>query len=252
MSSADYHGGDADVLYSMYDSERQMDIFSLQLFFMRFMGQVPMQLDQYFPKSWQRFGQSLAKCYCAFCVISSFHMAILFLKTTYDMLQNGELEEITDSLTMAIIYCFSTFATCYWLWRSQRLTAFISDVNKRYRHHSMAGLTFVAAKRSILLAHKISFYWLIACAVGVVCWGLAPMLLGVHVLPLKCWYPFDPLVCVPLTLSYMYLNYYKISETYDLRGSVCYTAMVSVFNGLYLWQWFCSLCVHCCHNVGSI
>ncbi|XP_075144813.1 odorant receptor 85e isoform X2 [Haematobia irritans] len=193
MSRKDFHGGDCDVIYSEYDSKRVDDIVNLQLFFMKLVGQVPIKLDVYFPPFWKPLCRCLAWCYSIFCVLSSLHMAILFIKTTFDTLQSGELEEITDSLTMAIIYSFATFATCYWLYRSVTLIKFINGVNRKYRHHSMAGLTFVSSKRSIVLAHKICKYWQTACIAGVVSWGLAPLLLGSHTLPLNCWYPFDPL-----------------------------------------------------------
>lgn len=196
MAAADFHGGDLTVEYSENDNKRQDDVFGLQLFFMKFMGQVPMELEEKFHSSWQKFGRRLALSYCGFCVLSNLHLAILYVKTTFDMLQSGELEEITDSLTMAIIFSFSTFATCYWLLRSKSLTAFLGDINAKYRHHSIAGLSFVSARRSVQLAHKITLYWLISCMVGVVCWGLAPLLMRSHTLPLKCWYPFDPLVCI--------------------------------------------------------
>uniref|UniRef100_A0A1I8NX59 Odorant receptor n=2 Tax=Stomoxys calcitrans TaxID=35570 RepID=A0A1I8NX59_STOCA len=160
---------------------------------MKFMGQVPIKLENYFPSPLKALCRRLAMCYCVFCVFSNLHLSLLYMKTTLDMLESGELEEITDALTMAIIFSFSTFATCYWLIRSQTLLKFISKVNREYRHHSLAGLTFVSAKQSIRLAHKVSLYWLISCTVGVVSWALAPLLLGSHTLPLKCWYPFDPL-----------------------------------------------------------
>ncbi|XP_075144814.1 odorant receptor 85e isoform X3 [Haematobia irritans] len=165
----------------------------MEMFFMKFMGQVPIKMEIYFSSSWKPWCRLLALSYCSFCVFSNFHIAVLFIKTTFDMLQDGVLEDITDALTLAIIYSFATFATCYWLYRSTVLVEFITQVNRRYQHHSLAGLTFVSAKRSIFLAHKTSLYWLIACIVGVVSWGLAPLLMGSHTLPLNCWYPFDPL-----------------------------------------------------------
>ncbi|XP_073819305.1 odorant receptor 85e [Musca autumnalis] len=193
LSSVYFYGGNPDVLYSERDSEREDDIFKLQLLFLKFMGQVPMRLERYMPSGWKNVANNLAKSYCIFCVISSLHLALLYAKTTFDMLQRGELEEITDALTMTIIFSFSTFATCYWLLRSGALNNFVADINSNYRHHSMAGLTFVSAHQSIRLAYKISLYWLIACSVGVICWALAPLLLHSHTLPLRCWYPFDAL-----------------------------------------------------------
>ncbi|XP_058988311.1 putative odorant receptor 85e isoform X2 [Musca domestica] len=191
-----FYGGDSDVLYSEHDSGREDDVFKLQLLFMKFMGQVPMQLERRLPLGWKNVAGMFAKSYCIFCVISNLHLAILYVKTTLDMLHNGELEEITDALTMAIIYSFSTFATCYWLFNAEALNSFIGDINANYRHHSMAGLTFVSAEHSIRLAYKVTLYWLIACCVGVVCWALAPLLLRSHTLPLRCWYPFDALPVV--------------------------------------------------------
>ncbi|XP_061392398.1 putative odorant receptor 85e [Musca vetustissima] len=193
MPSSNVYVGDSDVLYSEHDSKREKDVFELQIFFMKFMGQVPVQLDRHLPSSWKNIANALAKGYCIFCVVSNLHLALLYVKTTFDMLQNGELEEITDALTMVIIFSFSTYATCYWFFKSGTLKRFIADINTNYRHHSMAGLTFVSAHYSIRLAHKVTLYWLIACNVGVICWALAPLLLRSHTLPLRCWYPFDAL-----------------------------------------------------------
>lgn len=194
MTSKNYHGGSVKILYSKLDFERQENLFNFQLFFMKCVGQVPVQLELYFPKSCHTFAKGLAKSYCVFSAISTLHLAILYIKTTFDMLQHGKLEEITDALTMAIIYSFACFATCYWLWRSTAFLNFLNGINEQYRHHSIAGLTFVSAQSSFALAHKITKYWQLLCITGVICWALAPLILGSHTLPLKCWYPFDPLV----------------------------------------------------------
>ncbi|KAM7362487.1 odorant receptor 85e isoform 2-T2 [Cochliomyia hominivorax] len=134
--------------------------------------------------------------------ISTSHLALLYIKTTYDMLQMGELEEITDALTMAIIYSFASFATCYWLWKTKTLREFLENINKGHRHHSMAGFTFVSSHSSYNLAYKITLYWLRSCMVGVVSWALNPLLLGSYTLPLKCWYPFNPLQPVVYEFTY--------------------------------------------------
>lgn len=196
MASKDFHGGSSSVLYSKKDHERRKNLFHLQLYFMKFVGQVPINLEKYVTEPWQRTAKILAKCYCAFSAISTSHLAFLYLKTTYDMLQMGQLEEITDALTMFIIYSFASFATCYWLWKTKALTTFLQDINQRHRHHSMAGLTFVSSHSSYNLAYKITLYWLRSCMTGVVSWALNPLLLGSYTLPLKCWYPFNPLVSI--------------------------------------------------------
>lgn len=160
MSSSDFHGGSLQVFYSKKDHERRNNLFHLQLFFMKFVGQVPIDLEKYVSKSWQEAAKWLAKFYCAFSAVSTLHLSLLYIKTTYDMLQTGELEEITDALTMAIIYSFASFATCYWLWRTKSLRHFLADINAQHRHHSMAGLTFVSVHSSYNLAYKITLYWL--------------------------------------------------------------------------------------------
>lgn len=196
MSTSYFHGGSSNILYSKQDYERQENLFDLQLFFMKFVGQIPIELQLHLPKSWQNYARPLAQGYCVFSAISTFHLSILYLKTTWDMLEHGELEEITDALTLLIIYSFACFATCYWLWRSKALIDFLREISDNYRHHSIAGLTFVSAQTSSRLAYKITKYWLGSCIIGVVCWALAPLLMGLHSLPLKCWYPFDPLVSI--------------------------------------------------------
>ncbi|KAI8121869.1 Odorant receptor 85e [Lucilia cuprina] len=203
MSSNDFHGGSMNVLYSKKDHERRRDLFHLQLFFMKFVGQVPTNLEKYASVQWIGAAKKLARFYCAFSAISTLHLALLYIKTTFDMLQIGELEEITDALTMAIIYSFASFATCYWLWRTKSLRNFLENINNQHRHHSMAGLTFVSVDLSYNLAYKITLYWLRSCMVGVVSWALNPLLLGSYSLPLKCWYPFNPLQPVVYELTYM-------------------------------------------------
>lgn len=194
MSSKDFHGGSINMLYSKKDHERRKNLFRLQIFFLKFVGQLPFNLELNVSTTWQVTARLFSKFYCVFSVISTSHLALLFLKTTYDMLQLGKLEEITDALTMTIIYSFASFATCYWLRRKKYLMSFLEDINEQHRHHSMAGLTFVSAHSSYNLAYKITLYWLGCCIAGVVSWALNPLLLGSYSLPLKCWYPFNPLV----------------------------------------------------------
>lgn len=195
MSSNDFHGGSTKVLYSKNDCERKSDLFHLQLFFMKLVGQIPINLELYVGKSWEMSAKLLSYFYSMFSVLSTLHLALLFIKTTYDKLQEGQLEEISDALTMAIIYSFAFYAIVYWLCKGNALRTFIDKINELYRHHSMAGLTFVNVYSTYNLAYKITLYWLRCCMIGVVFWALNPLLLRSYSLPLKCWYPFNPLVC---------------------------------------------------------
>ena len=192
--NADFHGGDANVLYSSKDKKRVHHLFVVQVNFFKSMGQIHLGLERVFPKRFKKIGRIIDHCYSTFVIWQTLHLAVLFAKTTLDMLQNGELEEITDALTMTIIYGFACFATCYWLWRSRALMEFIEHMNENYRHHSLAGMTYVNSYQSYATAKKMTIYWLISCLTGVVMWAVAPLLMGTRTLALKCWYPFDPMV----------------------------------------------------------
>lgn len=201
MASNDFHGGSLNILYSKDDCERKTDLFHLQLFYMKLIGQVPGNLELYVGKSWKLSAKLLSYSYSAFSIFSTLHLALLFIKTTYDKLQEGQLEEISDALTMAIIYSFACYAIVYWLHKGKSLEEFLAKINEFYRHHSMAGLTFVNVSAPYNLAHKITLYWLRCCMIGVVSWAINPLLLRSYTLPLKCWYPYNPLVCI-CTLFY--------------------------------------------------
>lgn len=117
----------------------------------------------------------------------------------------------------------------------------------------MAGLTFVSAEHSIRLAYKVTLYWLIACCVGVVCWALAPLLLRSHTLPLRCWYPFDALVCIANGGHYVSdIVMLRLSEARRLRSRLRHPAVVSDFNGLYFWQRFSPFRVGGFNYAGSV
>ncbi|XP_054081632.1 putative odorant receptor 85e [Zeugodacus cucurbitae] len=174
--------GDTTLLYSHQDKPRIPDLFVAQIIFLKATGQIPMN-----------FGYGLGYGFCFIIIIQSLHMAVLFLKTAYDKLLDGELEEITDALTMSIIFSFSVYAGCYWLLRWQRLLAFLQCISHHYWHHSLPGLSFVCWHRTFVLAKRVTIAWTLACVAGTVLYGLGPLVMGAHVLPLKCWYPFDPL-----------------------------------------------------------
>ncbi|XP_037943064.1 putative odorant receptor 85e [Teleopsis dalmanni] len=241
MFKTQFYGGKINLLYSDTDFKRVNNLFSAQIGFMTFMGQIPFKLEKYLPKSLYTFGWLLARFYCAFVVLQTLHLALLFIKTTIDMLLYGKLEEITDSLTMAIIYSFSCFATCYWQWRSVRLVQLLQDINNKYRHHSLVGLTFVSARTAYRNARNVTIYWLIACISGVMFWGMAPIILHSHTLPLKCWYPFDALQPFVYELVYalQLLGQLNMGTTFG-NGSALFVSIVIIMLGQFD-VLFCSL-----------
>lgn len=139
MSNAAYHGGKEDVFYAKEDNKRISSLFTAQVAFMTAMAQFPFKLERWFPKSLAWMGWLLARIYCAFWILLAAQMAFCFAITTYDKLYNGQLEEITDSLTMVIIYSFSCFGCCYWLRLSSQLERLLERINQEHRHHSLAG-----------------------------------------------------------------------------------------------------------------
>lgn len=175
--------GDMSLLYSHDDKQRIADLFVAQVIAFKATGQIPFDVHY-----------GLGYTYCCFVITQSLYLGVLFLKTSYDMLLNGKLEQITDALTMTIIFWFSVYAACYWLLRWQRLLAFLQHINHHYWHHSLPGLSFVSSHRTFILAKRITVVWALTCMAGTALYGLAPLVMGVHALPLKCWYPFDPLV----------------------------------------------------------
>lgn len=171
------------ILYSEKDKPRVCDLFMAQVLAFKATGQIP------FNWRWR-----LGYIYCFIVIAQTFLLAVLFLKSSYIMLLSGKLEEITDALTMTIIFWFSVYAACYWLLRWRRLMAFLELINQQYWHHSLPGLSFVSWQRTYLLAKRMTIVWTVACVLGTVLYGLAPLVMGVRALPLKAWYPFDPLV----------------------------------------------------------
>lgn len=174
---------ESTLLYSHEDKPRIANLFVAQVTSFKVTGQIPFNV-----------GYRLGYIYCFFVILQTLHMGVLFLKTSYDMLLSGKLEQITDALTMSIMFWSGVYATCYWFLRSQRLLAFLQRINEHYWHHSLPGLSFVSWHRTFVLTKRLTTVWVLTCVVSTVSYGLAPLVMGVHALPLKCWYPFDPLV----------------------------------------------------------
>ncbi|XP_039947531.1 putative odorant receptor 85e [Bactrocera tryoni] len=209
------------LLYSHEDMPRIVDLFAAHVIFFKATGQIPFNV-----------GCGLGYIYCCFFVMQSVHMAVLFWKTSYDMLLSGKLEEITDALTMTIIFSFSAYAAFYWLLRWERLLAFLQRINQYYWHHSLSGLSFVSAYRPFILAKRITIVWVLTCVASTALFGLPPLIMGVRALPLKCWYPFDPLQ------PYVYELVYAIQFTAQLimgatlsNGSALYVSLVILMCG---------------------
>ncbi|XP_054081316.1 putative odorant receptor 85e [Zeugodacus cucurbitae] len=170
------------LLYSNEDKPRIPDLFVAQVICLKATGQIPMNL-----------GYGLGYIYCFIMIIQSLHMAVLFLKTAHDKLLHGELAEISDALTMTIIFWFSVYAATYCFLRSQRILAFLQRINHHYWQHSLPGLSFVCWHRTFVLAKRITVTWTLSCVAATILYGSTPLVMGVRALPLKCWYPFDPL-----------------------------------------------------------
>ncbi|EDV94818.1 putative odorant receptor 85e [Drosophila grimshawi] len=195
MASLQFHGGiDPNVCYARRDQDpcRAKHFFGLHLKLQLLTGLMPnLELLRSQPK-WQqsvlRLGAILHSLLVAFI---SLHLGMLFTKTTLDALPTGNLEDITDALTMTIIYFFTAYGIIYWCLRSKRLSHYLTHINREYRHHSLAGVSFVNMHATYSWARRFSFIWFIACMAGVIFWGVTPLVLGIRVLPLRCWYPFD-------------------------------------------------------------
>ncbi|XP_055852105.1 putative odorant receptor 85e [Episyrphus balteatus] len=119
------------------------------------------------------------------------HLSILWSVTTLKSMKYGKLEDVTDALTMLIIYTYSSFASVYWIFNSKELFKFFMEVNKNYKHHSLIGLTYVSSVQSYKAARKMTKYWQLIGSISVIFWSLSPLILQQRVLPIQCWYPFE-------------------------------------------------------------
>uniref|UniRef100_A0A1A9Z4Y5 Odorant receptor n=1 Tax=Glossina pallidipes TaxID=7398 RepID=A0A1A9Z4Y5_GLOPL len=194
MASNDYHGGKANIFYSIRDSERLDNLFVLMIKYLKLVGQIPPDFSSYMPKFLSPIERCFSRLYGFLILFSVLHVALFLAKNTFDVLETGEFEQITDSLTLTIIYFFASFSSAYWMIRQKRLMELFQEINQLHRHHSLAGVTFVSYRCSYNLAHKAVKYWNLWCIFGVVFWALAPLCMGSYTLPLPCWYPFDALV----------------------------------------------------------
>ncbi|KAH8383811.1 hypothetical protein KR009_010614, partial [Drosophila setifemur] len=228
MASLQFHGNvDADIKYDVIlDPARESNLFRVLMAMQLAMGMVPSpRLPKWWPRWLRSVGKVLAMVYCSMVIFTSLHLGVLFTKTTLDVLPTGELQTITDSLTMTIIYFFTAYGTIYWCVRSRRLLAYMEHINREYRHHSLAGVTFVSSHAAYRKSWIFTVVWMMACLVGVISWGLAPLILGVRTLPLLCWYPFDALA--PVTYSVVYatqlFGQVLVGVTFGFGGSLFVT-----------------------------
>ncbi|XP_064544999.1 putative odorant receptor 85e [Drosophila montana] len=206
MASLQFHGGiDAGVGYATrrLDARRVPQLFGLHLRLQLLVGLMPKPaLPAWLPSWLHSLLRLLALCHCLVVFFIALHLGVLFSKTTLDALPTGKLEDITDALTMTVIYFFTSYAIGYWCLHSERLVDFVSRINREYRHHSLAGVSFVNMHTAYRWARNFTAIWLISCLSGVIFWGVTPLVLGVRTLPLRCWYPFDAMA------SYVYLLVY--------------------------------------------
>lgn len=195
MASLQFHGGiDASVGYASRDKDvrRVPQLFGIHLKLQLLAGLMPRpKISETLP-AWLKLAlRCLARFHCFLVILSSLHLGVLFTKTTLDALPSGNLEDITDALTMTVIYFFTGYASIYWCVRSERLSSYLSHINRDYRHHSLAGVSFVNVYATYSWTRKFTTIWVGACLSGVTFWGITPLVLGNRALPLHCWYPFD-------------------------------------------------------------
>lgn len=197
MASLRFHGGiDANIGYAERDKDvrRVSQLFGLHLKLQMMSGLLPTpHLSQCLPQWLQLLLNQLARLHSLLVILISLHLGLLFSKTTLDALPSGDLEDITDALTMTVIYFFTTYASIYWCLRCKRLLSFLNYINREYRHHSLAGVSFVNCYTTHRWTNHFTAIWMGACLTGVIFWGITPLVLGHHALPLHCWYPFDAL-----------------------------------------------------------
>ncbi|XP_034664913.1 putative odorant receptor 85e [Drosophila subobscura] len=241
MASLQFHGNvDADTRYdASLDPARESELFGLLMFVQLGMGMNPApKWPRWWPLWLRPVGGLLAKAYCSMVILTSLHLGLLFTKTTLDVLPTGELQPITDALTMTIIYFFTGYANIYWCVRSERLLAFMEHINREYRHHSLAGVTFVSSHTAHRWSRSFTSTWILSCLVGVITWGVSPLMLGIRTLPLTCWYPFDALAPGTYTAVYATQLFGQIScgVTFGFGGSLFVTLcllLLAQFDVLY-------------------
>lgn len=195
MASLQFHGGsDENVAYAErdLDVQRVRQLFGVHLKIQWAIGMMPMpSLPAWLPDWLQSLLRLFTVGHCLLVLSISLHLGLLFSKTTLDALPTGKLEDITDALTMTIIYFFTAYATSYWCLRSKRMLRFLAHINQGYRHHSLAGVCFVNMHSTYRWFRSFTLVWLSACLSGVISWGITPLMMGNRTLPLHCWYPFD-------------------------------------------------------------
>lgn len=195
MASLQFHGGiDANVGYASRDKDvpRVPQLFGLHLKLQLLTGLMPRpSISQSHPAWLKLLLRCTARFHCFLVIFCALHLGVLFTKTTLDALPSGDLEDITDALTMTVIYFFTGYASIYWCVRSERLLRHLSRINRDYRHHSLAGVSFVNVYATYRWTKKFTTIWMAACLLGVIFWGITPLVLGKRALPLHCWYPFD-------------------------------------------------------------
>uniref|UniRef100_A0A1B0GDM4 Odorant receptor n=1 Tax=Glossina morsitans morsitans TaxID=37546 RepID=A0A1B0GDM4_GLOMM len=232
MASNDYHGGKANILYSIRDSERLDNLFILMIKYLKLTGQIPLDLSSYIPTFLSPIERWFSRLYGFLVLFSVLHVALFLAKNTFDILETGELEQITDSLVLTMIYLFASFSSAYWMFRQKRLMELFQQINQLHRHHSLAGVTFVSYRCSYNLAHKAVKYWNLWCIIGVVFWALAPLCMGSHTLPLPCWYPFDALL--PFIYELVYITQFWAQFNMGLlfgNGSALFVAIIIIVLG---------------------
>ncbi|KAL7730913.1 hypothetical protein ACLKA6_014156 [Drosophila palustris] len=242
MASLQFHGGiDANIGYDGWDKDvrRVSQLFGLQLKMQLLAGLMPtQQIPRHMPQ-WLQLGMSLlARFHCLLVIFIGLHLGLLFSKSTLDALPTGDLENITDALTMTLIYFFTAYACIYWCVRSKRLLSYLHFINQQYRHHSLAGVSFVNCHATYRWANNFSAIWMGACLAGVIFWGITPLVLGHHALPLKCWYPFDALAgrIYPLVYAIQLYGQIIVGTSYGYGGLMFVTLsllLLAQFDVLY-------------------
>ncbi|KAH8359100.1 hypothetical protein KR093_004277, partial [Drosophila rubida] len=232
MAGVQFHGGlDANSSYGprQQDVPRLPQLFGLQLRLQLLTGLLPRpELSPRLPR-WLQLGLLwTARLYSLLVILIALHLGLLFSKTTLDALPTGDLEDITDALTMTVIYFFTAYASIYWCVRSERLQLYLNRINREYRHHSLAGVSYVNCYSAYRWARNFTAIWTSACLAGVTFWGITPLVLGHHALPLHCWYPFDALAdhVYPLVYAVQLYGQLIVGATFGYGGLMFVTLSV--------------------------
>lgn len=109
------------------------DIFKFQRIFLKMMAQWPLAT----PDS-SRMVKVLAKSYEVFMIFLPSHLALLHMKSAYD-LWGESIDNISDFITSTIILSFCCFATVFFILSSRKLEELVAFMDMHFRLRSARG-----------------------------------------------------------------------------------------------------------------